>query len=166
MDIKEMPIEERYDKLLDDYLLDLATDYAVLKELGGVDKQIDLSVKMQKKMLPKILGGPVFKLLKALAPGRTFKQLSNAWLYNAQTWHPLSAIKVTNVSDRELAGGIKNCVLLKRMRDIVKKTGLEIDPKFLCKKDAKYFPELFKDFGIDVTWNLEENGCRFTAKIK
>jgi len=166
LDIKEMSIEERYDRLLDDYLLDVATDYAVLKELGGVDKQLDLSVKIQKKMLPKILGSAVFKLLKVLAPGRTFKQISNTWLYNAQTWHPLPTIEATNVSDREVAGGIKNCVLLKRMRDIVKKTGLEIDPKFLCEKDAKYFPELFKEFGIDVTWHLEENGCRFTAKLK
>lgn len=166
MDIKEMPIEERYDRLLDDYLLDVATDYALLKEFGAVDKRIDLSVKVQKKMLPKILGGPVFKLLKAAAPGRTFKQVSNTWLYNAQTWHPLSTTEVTNVSDREIAGGIKNCVLLKRMRDIVKKTGLEIDPKFLCKHDAKYFPKLFKEFGIDITWDLEENGCRFVAKLK
>ena len=83
-----MPIDERYDKLLDDYLLNVASDYAVLKELGGVAKELDLSVKMQMKMLPKILGSPVFKLLKALAPGRTFKQLSDTWLYNAQTWHP------------------------------------------------------------------------------
>ena len=67
LDIKEMSIEERYDRLLDDYLLDVATDYAVLKELGGVDKQLDLSVKIQKKMLPKILGSAVFKLLKVLA---------------------------------------------------------------------------------------------------
>jgi hypothetical protein len=166
LDIKEMPIDERYDRLLDDYLLDAVTDYAVLKELGGVDKQLDLSVKMTKKTLPKILGSPVFKLLKVLAPGRTFKQLSSTWLYNAQTWHPLSTIEVTNVSDREVAGGVKNCVLLKRMRDIVKKTDLEIDPKFLCEKDAKYFPKLFKEFGIDMTWKLEENGCRFTAKLK
>jgi hypothetical protein len=166
LDIKEMPIDERYDRLLDDYLLDAVTDYAVLKELGGVDKQLDLSVKMQKKMLPKILGSPVFKLLKVLAPGRTFKQLSSTWLYNAQTWHPLSTIEVTNVSDREVAGGVKNCVLLKRMRDIVKKIGLEIDPKFICKRDAKYFPKLLKEFGIDMTWKLEENGCRFTAKLK
>ena len=121
MEIKEMPIDERYDRLLDDYLLDVATDYAILKELGGVDKQIDLSVKMQKKMLPKILGSPVFKLLKVLAPGRTFKQLSSTFFYNAQTWHPLSTIEVTEVSDREVAGVIKNCVLLKRVRDIVKK---------------------------------------------
>ena len=165
LDIKEMPIEERYDRLLDDYLLDAATDYAVSKELGGVDKNLDLSVKVQKKMLPKILGGPVFRLLKVIAPGRTFKQLSNTWLYNAQTWHPLSTIEVANVSDREVAGGIKNCVLLKRMRDIVKKTGLEIDPKFICNRDAKYFPKLFKEFGINVVWNLEENGCGFTAKL-
>ena len=166
MEIKEMPIDERYDRLLDDYLLDVATDYAILKELGGVDKQIDLSVKMQKKMLPKILGSPVFKLLKVLASGRTFKQLSSTFFYNAQTWHPLSTIEVTEVSDREVAGEIKNCVLLKRMRDIVKKTGLEIDPKFICERDAKYFPKLFKELRIDITWNLEENGCGFTAKLK
>ena len=166
MEIKEMPIDERYDRLLDDYLLDVATDYAVLKELGEVDNQLDMSVKMTRKMLPKVLGSPVFKLLKVLAPGRTFKQLSSTWLYNAQTWHPLSTIEVTNLSDREVAGGINNCVLLKRMRDIVKKTGLEIDPKFICKRDAKYFPKLFKEFGVDATWELEENGCRCTAKLK
>ena len=166
MEIKEMPIDERYDRLLDDYLLDIATNYGVLKELGEVDKEIDLSVKMMKKMLPKVLGSPVFKLLKILAPGRTFNQLANTWLYNAQTWHPLSTIEATNISDREVSGGIKNCVLLKRMRDIVKKTGLEIDPKFICNRDARYFPRLFKELGIDVIWNLEENGCRFTAKLK
>ena len=83
LEIKEVPIDERYDRLLDDYLLDAATDYAVLKELGGVDKQLDLSVKMQKKMLPKILGSPVFKRLKILTPSSTFKQFSTTWLYNA-----------------------------------------------------------------------------------
>ena len=161
-----MPIDERYDRLLDDYLLDIATNYGVLKETGGVEKEVDLSVQMMKKMLPKVLGSPIFKLLKVLSPGRTFNQLANTWLYNAQTWHPLSTIKATNISDREVSGGIKNCVLLKRMRDIVKKTGLEVDPKFICKRDAKYFLKLFKELGIDIVWNLEENGCGFTAKLK
>lgn len=165
MDLKEMPLNERYDRLLEDYLLDAATDYVVLKELGGLDKALDLSVKMQKEMLPSILGSPVFTLLKVLAPGRTFRQISNTWLYNAQTWHPLSTIDVSHISDREVTGGIKNCVLLNGMRDIVKKTGLEIDPKFLCQRDAQYFPALFSEFGIDITWTLEENGCRFQAKL-
>ena len=165
MEIKEMPIEERYDMLLNDYLTDAAIDYAVLKELGGVDKQLDLFVKVNKKMLPSFLG-PVFKLLKVIAPGTTFKQLSDTWFYKAQTWHPLSTLEVTQVSDRELTGAVKNCVLLKRTRDIVKKAGLDIDPKFTCERDAKYFPQLFNEFGIDMTWNLEENGCNFTAKLK
>ena len=165
LEIKEMSIDERYDRLLDDYLLDVATDYAILKEFGGVDKQIDLSVKVQKKMLPSFLG-PMSRFLKVIAPGKTFKQLSDTWFYNAQTWHPLSTLEITQVSDRELTGGVNNCVLLKRMRNIVKKAGLDIDPKFICERDAKYFPELFKDFGIDVAWELEENGCRATVKLK
>ena len=165
MEIKEMPFEERYNLLLDDYLTDAATDYAILKELEGVDKQLDLLVKVQKKMLLSFLG-PVSRFLKVIAPGKTFKQLSDTWFYNAQTWHPLSTLEITQVSDRELTGGVNNCVLLKRMRDIVKKAGLDIDPKFICERDAKYFPELFKEFGINVTWDLEENGCRFTAKLK
>jgi hypothetical protein len=165
LEINEMPIEERYDRLLDDFLLDTATYYSVFKELGAEDKVIDLTVKVQKKMLPSILGGPIFSLLKILAPGRTFKQVSDTWLYNAQTWHPLSTLEATNVSDRELILEVKNCVLLKRLRDIVNKTGLDIDPKFFCEKDVKYFEALFKDYGIDVTLNLEENGCTFTAKM-
>jgi len=40
-----MPIEEKYGNLLDEYLIGLATDYAVLKEQGAVDKAIDLFVK-------------------------------------------------------------------------------------------------------------------------
>jgi hypothetical protein len=165
LEIKEMPIEERYDKLLDDFLLDTATYYSIFKELGAEDKVIDLSVKVQKKMLPSILGGPVFSLLKILAPGRTFKQLSDTFMYTAQTWHPLSTLEVTDVSDRELILEVKNCVLLKRLRDIVNKTGLDIDPKFFCEKDVKYFSTLFKDYGVDVTINLEENGCKFLAKM-
>jgi len=165
LEIKKMPIEERYDMLLDDYLTDAATDYAVLKELGGVDKQLDLLVKVQKKMLPSFLG-PVSRLLKVIVPGKTFDQLADTFFYNAQTWHPLSTLEVTKVSDRELTGAVKNCVLLKRTRDIVKKAGLDIDPKFACERDSKYFPRLFKDFGIDMTWDLEENGCRFTAKLR
>ena len=52
-----------------------------------------------------------------------------------------------------------------RTRDIVKKTGLDIDPKYFCEKDIKYFAALFKEYGVDVTINLEENGCKFLAKL-
>mgnify|MGYP001128626021 CR=1 FL=1 len=37
------------DRLLDDYLLAIATGYALHKELGVIDRCNDLSVKVQKK---------------------------------------------------------------------------------------------------------------------
>ena len=167
---KEMPIDERYDRLLDEYISDNAISFALFKELGvdkeqGLEKSVALSVETDKKMLPAYLG-IAFKVLKAITPGKAFNQVLDSYLYHGQTWHPLSGLEVTKISDREAVVGIKNCVLLKRARDLVKKTGLDIDPKIFCERDAKYFPKLFKDFGIDITWELEEDGCRATAKLK
>jgi hypothetical protein len=165
-----MPIEERYDRLLDEYVLNTAMTYALFKELGvdeklGLDKSIDLSVKVDKKMLPSTLG-IAFKVLKAITPGTAFKKVIDQYLYTGQTWHPLSTLELTQVSDRDAVIRIKNCVLLKKTRELVKKVGLDIDPKIICERDAKYFPELLKEFGADITWELEENGCRCTAKLK
>ena len=170
MSIKEMPIEEKYDRLLDDYVSEVAKSFALFKELGvdmepGLEKSVALSTKMDKKTLPSYLG-IAFKVLKAITPGRAFNQILDSYLYHGQTWHPLSSLEVTKISDRDAVVKIKNCVLLKRARDLVKKTGLDIDPKIFCERDAKYFPKLFKEFGIDVVWELEENGCRATAKLK
>jgi len=163
--IKEMPLEEKYDRLLDDYLLAIATGYALHKELGVIDKCNDLSVKVQKKMLPSVLG-PVFKLLKVLAPGRTFKQVINQSVYTFQITEPLSNIELSWVSDREAVMRIKNCERLRRSRELVKKTGLNVDPKELCEIEYQTLKEIGKEFGIDLAWELEENGCRCTGKLK
>ena len=93
MEIKEMPIEERYNLLLDDYLTDAATDYAVLKELGGVDKQLDLLVNVQKKMLPSYLG-TAFKLFRTISASRAFKSVVKQLMYNFQSTQPLSNMEL------------------------------------------------------------------------
>ena len=167
---KEMPIDERYDRLLDEYISDNAIGFALFKQLGvdkelGLEKSVALSVETDKKMLPAYLG-IAFKVLKAVTPGKAFNQVLDSYLYHGQTWHPLSGLEVTKISDREAVVRIKNCVLLKRARDLVKKTGLDIDPKIFCERDAKYFPKLFEDFGIDIAWKLDEKGCLATAKLK
>jgi len=164
--IKEMPLEEKYGQLLDEYLLCFATGYALHKELGVVDKCIDLSVKVEKKMLPSSLGMAAFKVLKAISPGKAFKQVTDQLVYSMQDIIPLSNMETTYVSDREAVVSNKNCPLLKRMGDLVKKTGLDIDPKSLCEYHTKIIPELLKEFRIDVTSKLEENGCIFTGKLK
>ena len=79
---------------------------------------------------------------------------------------PPSNIELTMVSDREAALRTKNCPVLKKMRDVVKKAGLSIDPKSMCEIDAKIIPEVVKDFGVDLTMELEENGCIAEFKLK
>ena len=43
---------------------------------------------------------------------------------------------------------------------MAKKAGLDLDPRFMCEIDAKTSPEVPKEFGIDMTVELEEDGCR------
>jgi hypothetical protein len=165
LEIKEMPLEEKYDKLLDDYLLANAASYVLHKELGVIDKSNDLWVKVQKKMFPSVLG-IAFKVLKAISPGKAFKQVTDQYVYTIQRFIPLSNIELTMVSDREATVRIKNCPILRRQRDLVKKAGLDLDPKLLCEMDAKINAEVAKEFGVDLTLELEENGCVNTAKLK
>ena len=169
VEIKEMPIEERYVRLLDDYISGAAMNFALFNELGvdkelGLEKNATLSAKMDQKTLPSYLG-IAFKVLKAITPGKAFEQVLDSFLYHSQTWHPLATLEVNKISDREAVIKVNNCVLLKRMRDLVKKTGLDIDPKIICERDAKYFLKLLPEFGVDATWDLEENGCRCTARL-
>lgn len=159
-----MPIEEKYDRLLDDHLLTVATGYALNKELGVVDKSNSMYVKVQQKMLPSVLG-VAFKVLKTVAPGKAFKQVTDQYVYSIQRFIPLSNIELTRVSDREAVVRISNCPVLRRQRDLVRKAGLDLDPRFLCEIDAKINPEVAREFGVELTCELEENGCKTTAKL-
>jgi len=165
LSIKEMPLEEKYDKLLDEYLLSVAVGYALHKDLGVVDQSNELWVEVQKKMLPSVLG-TAFKVLKAVSPGRAFKEVTNRYVYSIQRFIPISNIELNRVSDREAIVKIKNCPILKMQRDIVNKAGLDIDPRFICDMDTKINPKVAKEFGVELTSKLEENGCRTTAKLK
>jgi len=165
LEIKEMPLEEKYDTLLDNYILTIATDYAFCKELGVLDKYFDLSVRVRKKMLPSLLGA-AFKMFKAIAPSKAFKQIANRYVYSQQTFLPLSNIELTWISDREILARVRDCPSLKRIRKLLKKVDLDIDPRFHCEMETKVVLELAKEVGMNVTMNLEENGCVITGKPK
>lgn len=90
------------------------------KELGVVDKYYDLYVNVTKRMLPSFLG-TAFKVLKATSPSRAFKQVTDQLAYIWQVTMPLSNIELIRISDREVTMRSKNCPMLKRMRDLVKK---------------------------------------------
>jgi hypothetical protein len=163
--IKEMSLEEKHDSLLDSFILTMATDYALFSELGELDRYYEFSVKVRKRMLPSLLG-TAFKLFRAVAPGRAIKQVIEQYVYTQQTYLPLSNIELDWVSDREVIGRIRRCPSLKRLRRIVRKAGLNIDPRFHCEMEAKTLVELAKEFGVEATVELEKEGCRFEGKLK
>ncbi len=165
MAIKEMPLEERHDKLMDQYMLTELMSYALNKELGTMDKRNAMMLNVYKKMLPGYMG-IALKVMKTVAPSTTFKKLVNALVSLGQVTIPLSDIESTWVSDREAVVRFKNCPFRTKGKELAKKAGLDIDPKEICKNDAKTMPKMFEEFGIDVTMEIEENGCRFRAKLK
>jgi len=163
--IKEMPLEEKYEKIRDEYLLNSITLYALHKKLGIVDKCIESLVKTEKNMIPS-LPAATYKLLKAVAPGTAFNKLMDQEIYEMQRDIPLSNIEVNRVSGREVTMRIKGCPELKRTGELIKKAGLDVDPKELCEIEPKVMSGMAKDFGIDVSWRPEENGCFWTVKLK
>jgi hypothetical protein len=166
--IKEMPLEEKYDKLYDFLALYYAAGYAFNKEHGTVDKWPDYFAKVMGKMMPSFMG-PVVTLMRTLTPGRTFKQAVNQMMYSFQSEQPLSGLELSWVSDREAVVRMKNCEMLRRLKDVVKKAGLTIDPREVCRSEIAMHmsPEhMTKKFGMDLACELEENGCNWTFKLK
>ena len=88
------------------------------------------------------------------------------FIYAMQRTHALSNIELTKVSDRKVVIRINNCPAVRRFREVVEKTGLDIDPRFMCEVETRTLPEVIKGFGIDLSLDLEENGCLFNAKLK
>jgi hypothetical protein len=116
-------------------------------------------------MVPS-LPAATYKLLKAVAPGTAFNQLMDQEIYQMQMDMPLSNIEVNRVSGREVTMRIKDCPNLKRKGELIKKAGLGVGPKELCEIEPKVMRGMAEDFGIDVAWQSEENGCLWTVKLK
>lgn len=73
--------------------------------------------------------GPAFKILKTLSPGRAFTQMVENAIKTWQPYEPVSNIEVVSLSDREALIKLKNSVQLKKTRELIEKSGLEIDVK-------------------------------------
>ena len=159
MEIKEMPIEEKYDKIYDQYILTDVIAWAFAKEMGLTDKYLDYQMKVYKKMMPSFMGS-AFKLIKTLAPGRAFKMFVEGFVKDG-AMEPMEM----SLSDREAVITTKNSVMLKKYRDIIKKTGLELDLKEYFELFNEAGKEMAKDFGFDMTVHIEDDNTTI-MKIK
>jgi len=165
LETKEMSFEEKYDKLYDQYVLTDVIAWAFAKEMGLTDKYLDYSMKVYKKMMPSIMGS-AFKLIKLLAPGKAFKKFVEGLLKDGQVTEPLSNTEIVSLSDREAVIKTKNSVMLKKYRDILKKTGLKLDLKEYYELSMEAGKEMMKDFGFDATSHIEEDTITSIIKLK
>ena len=153
--IKEMPIEERYDNLTNLFVRVYATCYAFIKEMGLEDKFADFYMKVYERVLPS---------------PKSFKQFMDEFGYVQQVFTPVSDIELTRVSDRESTVTVKSCPVFIRMKEFVKKAGLDVDPVFLCKRIRERYerllPELVEEPNAEMTVEFTESGCVYTAKLK
>ena len=163
--IKEMPLEEKYDKLLDSWIVNVLGSYVLIKELGAADKGMDLSVKVSKTMFPRRIG-IAFDLLKTITPGTAFNQLVEKYAYSLQETLSLQDFELNKVSDREATIRINNCPVLKRVRNLVEKTGLDIEPTIFCELESKINQGVAEKFGVNMVTELKENGCMTIAKLR
>jgi len=159
-----MSLEEKYDNLLDSFILTMATDFALFEELGEVDRYLDLHVKVRKRMLPSLLGSAL-KLFKMISPRRALNRVIQQYAYSQQMYLPKKNIELEWVSDRQVVCRIRDCPNLQRLRDIVKNAGLDIDPRFHCTIELKVLMALAKEFGIEGNTEIEEDGCLFIGQI-
>jgi hypothetical protein len=139
----------------------MATDYALFEELGAVDKYIAMHVKVRKKMLPHLLG-TAFKLFKMVSPERAIEQVIKRYAYTQQMYVPKRNIDIIWNPRGEVVCRIK-CPNLSKLRDIVNKAGLDIDPRFHCGIELEVLKELTKEFGLDSTGEMKEYGCQFIS---
>ena len=162
--IKELALKERYDMLLDHDILVDAINHAFHQQAGTLDQYYDFYLQTQKRMLPSYLG-TVFNVFKSISPGRAFKQVINQLFNIMQMHYPLSTLDINWISDREVAIGVPNCHKRRKTEEYAKKAGLDINPVAMCAFEARFFREIFKEFGIDMKVTLNNDGCHSVATL-
>ena len=165
LEFKEISLLEKYKKLLDQYILEEAITFTFIKEKGLQDEYFDFGMSAIKKIIPSYMGG-TFKIFKALSRGRAFKQIINQLVNTVQAVTPLSEMEINMVSDQEAIMTVKNCSHKRKIGEIAKKAGLDLNPIAFCAIEARNFPEYLKEFGVDMKVTLEKDGCTTTIKLK
>ena len=167
--VKEMPLEERYERVRNFFEMDHAVSYVTHKECGTLDKWVNNTVDAYVKMIPKYFS-PMIKAMSKLAPGVLMRQTFSNVLYADQMLHDPSEYEVSVLPDNAVFIRFKNCARYRRIKKIVKDIGLNIDPREICEVEKMHithpnYPG--RDSGITpVAVEWEETGCTWTFQKK
>jgi hypothetical protein len=155
-----MPCEEKHNQILNFYILELASGYSYHKGQGTFEKWLDHRMDTYRGLM-----NPMFEMMKKLPP----EQIASQMIYMQQIMQPLQEIEIDWIGDSEAVMRYKNCEILRRSRELVEKSGLDINPRFHCEIDQFHHAHPrhpIKDVGMELACELEENGCKWTFKLK
>lgn len=171
--IKDMPIEEKWDRLHDFFTMDHAISYKTHKRLGSVQQWVDDTVEVYGKMMGRFMG-PIANLMgKAavqLAPNVYLKQAITAVLYSDQMMHRPGEYLVSEPKDGEITVRFVHCLRLKKQREIAQKCDLGFDGREICEVEKLHLTHpnhpttKMGIIPIEITW--EETGCVWTFAVK
>ena len=171
--IQDMAIEEKWDRLHDFFTLDHAISYQTHKRMGTVQEWVDDTVEAYGRMMGRFMGPLASLMSKAatkLTPNMVLKQSINAVLFSDQMMHGPGEYEVSEARDGEITVRFRNCLRLKKQREIVKQCGLAFDAREICEVEKMHLTHpnhpttKMGIIPIEITW--EETGCVWTFKVQ
>lgn len=168
-DIKEMPIEEKWDRVHDFFTMDHMISYKTHKRMGTVQEWADAYGKMMGRLM-----GPLAEMMgKAatrLAPNLVLKQAITNVLHNDQMMHGPGEYEVSDVRGGEITVRFRNCLRLKKQKEVVEQCAFDFDAREICEVEKMHLTHPRAPaarMGVvptDISW--EEGGCVWTFRVQ
>jgi hypothetical protein len=167
-EIKEMPVEEKWDRLHDFFTMDHAVAYKTHKRLGTVKEWVDDIVDAYELMGPRFIGNMLefIEKLEEPDPDVIMKEAIKRVLYSDQMMHGPGEYEVSEPEGGEITIRFKNCLRLKKQREIAKKGELGFDGREICEVEKMILSHPKRTTRMaptEIEW--EETGCVWTFKV-
>ena len=172
-DIQDMSIEEKWDRLHDFFTMDHAISYQTHKRMGTVQEWVDDTVEAYGRMMGRFMGPLASLMGKAatkLTPNLVLKQSINAVLFSDQMMHGPGEYEVSEAQGGQITVRFRNCLRLKKQREIVKQCSLDFDAREICEVEKMHLTHprhpttRMGVIPVEITW--EETGCVWTFKVE
>lgn len=170
--LDEMTVEEKWDRLHDFFTMDHAISYKTHKRMGTVQAWVDDTVEAYGKMMGRFMGPLATLMGKAavrLSPNMVLRQAIYSVLYSDQMMHGAGEYEVSEVKEGMITVRFKNCLRLKKQREIARRCELGFDGREICEVEKLHLTHPnhpSSKMGIiptEVTW--EETGCVWTFRV-
>ena len=171
--IKEMSVEEKWDRLHDFFTMDHAISYKTHKRMGTVQEWVDDTVGAYEQMMGRFMGplaGLMGRAIARLTPNMVLKQAINAVLYSDQMMHGPGEYLISEPRDGQITIRFVDCLRLKKQREIVKRCDLDFDAREICEVEKMHLTHpnhpttKMGIIPVEIAW--QETGCVWTFQVQ